>query len=47
MMTRASVRYTAERYLWFSTAKAREELGYLPRPLHEAVASAVAWFRGR
>ena len=31
--------------MYFSSAKARRELGYAPRPAREAVADAVAWFR--
>ncbi len=31
--------------MFFSSAKARAELGYAPRPAEEAVRDAVAWFR--
>ena len=31
--------------MFFSSAKARRELGYVPRPAREAVADAIAWFR--
>ena len=30
--------------MYFSSAKAMRELGYAPRPAHEAIAEAVAWF---
>ncbi len=32
--------------MFFSSEKARRELGYAPRPAAEAVRDAVAWFRG-
>ena len=35
----------AKKKMFFSSAKARAELGYTPRPAIEAVADAVAWFR--
>ncbi len=35
----------AKKKMFFSSAKARAELGYSPRPAREAVADAVAWFR--
>ncbi|MGR9108016.1 MAG: hopanoid-associated sugar epimerase [Gammaproteobacteria bacterium] len=31
--------------MYFSSAKARERLGYCPRPAKEAVADAVSWFQ--
>ena len=31
--------------MYFSCAKARSELGYTPRPVGDALADAVAWFR--
>ncbi len=31
--------------MFFSSAKARRELGYSPRPARDAVADAIAWFR--
>jgi len=31
--------------MYFSSAKARRELGYAPRPAQQALADAVAWFR--
>ena len=36
----------AKKRMFFSTAKAVAELGYAPRPARQAVADAVAWFRG-
>jgi dihydroflavonol-4-reductase len=35
----------AKKMMFFSSDKARAELGYAPRPAREAVADAVAWFR--
>jgi dihydroflavonol-4-reductase len=35
----------ARKTMFFSSAKAITELGYVPRPAREAVADAVAWFR--
>ena len=35
----------AKKMMFFSSDKARAELGYAPRPAHLAVADAVAWFR--
>ena len=35
----------ARKLMFFSSAKARAELGYAPRPAREAVRDAVAWFR--
>jgi len=35
----------AKKRMYFSSAKARRELGYDPRPAGEALADAVAWFR--
>lgn len=35
----------ARKRMFFSSARARQELGYLPRPVDEALADAVAWFR--
>jgi dihydroflavonol-4-reductase len=34
----------ARKKMFFSSAKARAELGYAPRPAGEAIADAVAWF---
>lgn len=36
----------AKKRMYFSPAKAIAELGYAPRPARQAVADAVAWFRG-
>ena len=36
----------AKKRMFFSPAKAVAELGYAPRPARQAVADAVAWFRG-
>ena len=36
----------ARKKMFFSSAKARAELAYAPRPAREAVRDAVAWFRG-
>jgi dihydroflavonol-4-reductase len=35
----------ARKKMWFSSAKAMEELGYRPRPARAAVEDAIAWFR--
>jgi dihydroflavonol-4-reductase len=35
----------ARKKMFFSSAKARAELGYAPRPARLAIADAVAWFR--
>lgn len=35
----------SKKKMFFSSDKARSELGYAPRPAREAVADAVAWFR--
>lgn len=45
LLTRRSVGYLAGRYLYFSTSRAEQELGYKPRPIDEAIAASVAWFR--
>ena len=37
----------ARKKMFFSSAKARAELGYAPRPAAEAVQDAVAWFRAQ
>ncbi len=34
----------ARHYMWYTSDKARRELGYSPRPVREALQSAVAWF---
>ena len=35
----------ARKYMFFSSAKAAEKLGYKPRPALEAIADAVKWFK--
>ncbi len=42
--TRKTVAYT-HNYLYYSTAKARRELGYAPRPTRDALRDALDWFR--
>jgi dihydroflavonol-4-reductase len=42
--TRDGVRM-AKKPMYFSSEKARRELGYEPRPAEEAIRDAVAWFR--
>lgn len=34
----------ARHYMWFSSEKAKKELGYAPRPAKDALKDAVAWF---
>jgi len=47
LLTRRSVAYLAGRWLYFSTFRAETELGYKPRPIDEAIAASVDWFRAR
>jgi dihydroflavonol-4-reductase len=47
MFTERSVAYMAGRFSWFSSERARHELGYRPRPLDEAIAASIAWFSAR
>ncbi len=35
----------SKKKMFFSSAKARQELGYLPRPAREAIEGAVRWFQ--
>jgi dihydroflavonol-4-reductase len=35
----------ARKHMFFSSDRARRELGYRPRPADDALADAVAWFR--
>lgn len=35
----------ARKRMFFASDKARAELGYAPRPVREAIADAIAWFR--
>jgi dihydroflavonol-4-reductase len=44
LVTRDHLRM-ARKKMFFSSAKAVAELGYAPRPVRDAVADAVAWFR--
>ena len=44
MMTRDHIKM-ARHKMFYSSAKAMRELGYSPRPVREAIADAVAWFR--
>ena len=44
MMTRDHLKM-ARKKMFYSSAKARAELGYDPRPVRSAVEDAVAWFR--
>lgn len=37
----------ARKTMFFSSAKAVAELGYLPRPARQAIADAIDWFRAR
>lgn len=46
LMTVDGVRLSQKR-MFFSSAKAEAKLHYRPRPAGEALADAVAWFRGR
>ncbi len=46
LLTERSVAFTAGRHMWFDVGKAREKLGYQPRPASEAIAASVAWFQG-
>jgi dihydroflavonol-4-reductase len=44
MMTRDHIKM-ARHKMFYSSAKAMNELGYNPRPVRQAVEDAVAWFR--
>jgi dihydroflavonol-4-reductase len=37
----------ARKRMFFSSAKAKDELGYAPRPAAEGLADAIAWFRAQ
>jgi dihydroflavonol-4-reductase len=37
----------SQKHMYFTSAKAHRELGYHPRPAHDALADAVAWFGPR
>lgn len=43
--TLKTVQYT-HNHLYYDISKARDELGYAPRPTREALADAIAWFQG-
>jgi len=43
-VTRDTLRM-ARKKMFFSSRRAREELGYAPRPAREAIVDALAWFR--
>ncbi len=51
-LTRTEPRLTADglrmakKHMYYSSAKAKHELGYDARPVEEAFADAIAWFRG-
>jgi dihydroflavonol-4-reductase len=36
----------SKKYMFFSTEKAKRELGFSPRPVEEALQEAISWFRG-
>lgn len=42
-----TVRYAAGRYLYFDTARARDELGYTTAPINDHIQDAVRWFKRR
>ena len=44
MLTRETLRMARKR-MYFSSAKAKQELGYKTRPAIQGLADAVAWFR--
>ena len=44
MMTRDHIKM-ARHKMFYSSAKAMNELGYAPRPVRTAIEDAVAWFR--
>ena len=46
LVTRDHLRM-ARKKMYFSSAKARAELGYRARPAREAIADAIAWFRAQ
>lgn len=37
----------AKKHMYFTSDKARRELGYAPRPAHEALVDAIDWFRAQ
>jgi len=44
MLTKDGARM-AKKFMFFSSAKAKAELGYSPRPATEALVDAAKWFR--
>jgi hopanoid-associated sugar epimerase len=46
MLTRDALKM-ARHHMFFSSDRARAELGYYPRPYSQAVAEALAWFRAQ
>lgn len=46
MLTRDALTMS-KRHMFFTSAKAQGELGYAARPYIEAIADAMAWFKGR
>ena len=46
MLTRDALKM-ARHHMFFSSDRARAELGYTARPYHQAVAEALAWFRAQ
>ena len=46
MLTRDALTMS-KRHMFFTSAKAQEELGYSARPYREALADAMAWFQAK
>lgn len=46
LLVEKGIKYTAQK-LFFDNRKAREKLGFDPRPLEEAIKDSVRWFRSR
>ena len=44
MLTRDALTMS-KRHMFFTSAKAQDELGYAARPYIEAIADAMAWFK--
>jgi dihydroflavonol-4-reductase len=44
MLTRDALKMASHR-MFFSSQKARTELGYVARPYQQGLADALAWFR--
>lgn len=44
MVTRDALRMSKKK-MYFTTNKAERDLAYAPRPAHDAIADAIAWFR--